>query len=98
MSTQDSTVIRDGNRRPIWWGVSSVDGTTLVPIKINSSTGGFEAENGVSVMPVMSALPTTLPRDGNRIPCVGGISNDSNNTLIPLSVNPSTGAIQVQTT
>lgn len=98
MSTLDSTVIRDGNRKPIWWGISSLDGITLVPIKVNSSTGGFVSENGVSVMPVMSALPTTLPRDGNRIPCIGGVSNDANNTIIPVSVNPLSGAIQIQTT
>jgi hypothetical protein len=98
MTTLDLTVIRDGNRKTIWWGVSSVDGTTLVPIQINSTNGGAKWEVGVSVMPVVSALPTTLPRDGNRIPCLGGQSNDSNNVIIPVSVNPSTGAVQVQTT
>lgn len=98
MSTLDSTVIRDGNRRPVLWGVSSVDGTTLVAIKVNSTSGGFAVENGVTVMPVMAALPTTLPRDGNRIPCLGGVSNDANNTIIPVSVNPATGALQIQTT
>lgn len=98
MSTLDSTVIRDGNRKTIWWGVSSVDGTTLVPIQINSSNGGFKAENGTSVMPVMAALPTTLPRDGNRVPCLGGVSNDGNNIVIPVSVNPTNGALQIQTT
>jgi hypothetical protein len=95
MSTLDSTVIREGNRRPIWWGVSSVDGTTLVPIQINSSNGGVKWENGTSTMPVMSAIPTTLPRDGNRVPSLGG---SANGVIVPISVNPATGAVQVQTT
>lgn len=98
MSTLDSTVIRDGNRRPIWWGVSSVDGVTLVPIKVNSSTGTMMVENGTSTMPVMSSIPTTLPRDGNRVPCIGGVSSVGTNIIIPVSVNPATGALQVQTT
>lgn len=98
MSTLDSTVIRDGNRKSVWWGISSLDGLTLVPIKVNSSNGGFEAENGTSVMPVMAALPTTLPRDGNRIPCLGGVSSSGSNIIIPVSVNPSNGALQIQTT
>lgn len=95
MSTLDSTVIRDGNRKPILWGISSVDGVTLVPIQINSSNGGIKWEVGVSTMPVMSVLPTTLPRDGNRIPCLGG---SANGIVIPVSVNPTNGAIQAQTT
>lgn len=98
MSTLDSTVIRDGNRRPIWWGVSSVDGVTLTPIQVNSTNGGLRMEIGTSTMPVMANLPVALLRDGNRVPCVAGLSNDSNNVIIPISVNPVTGAIQAQST
>ncbi len=97
MSTQDSTVIRDGNRKTIWWGVSSVDGVTLVPIQIYSSNGGLMVEDGVSTMPVMAAIPETLPRDGNRAAALGGQSNASN-IIIPVSVNPSTGALMIQST
>lgn len=94
--TLNQTVIRDENREPIWWGVSSVDGITLVPIQVDSSTGAIKVEDGVSTMPVMSAIPTTLPRDGNRVACVAGV--DDSDIIIPISVNPDTGAVQVQTT
>lgn len=97
MATYDTSVIRDGNRIPIWWGVSSTDGTTLTPIKINSSNGLPLMEIDTTVMPVMSALPSVLPRDGNRIPCLAGVSNADSTVIIPVSVNPSTGAIQAQT-
>lgn len=93
----NSTVIRDQNRIPIWWGVSSTDGITLVPIAVDSTTGKPVMEFGTAPVAVMSALPQTLPRDGNRIPCIGGVANDGSGTIIPVSVNPNTGAILAQT-
>lgn len=98
MATYNSSVIRDKNRVPIWWGLSSTDGTTLVPISINSSTGYPLMEIGTSTMAVMSNVPAALPRDGNRIPCLAGVSSASSTTFLPVSVNPSTGAIMAQTT
>lgn len=92
----DTSVLRDQNRVTIWWGVSSVDGTSLVPIQINSSTGYPMVEDGMSVMPVMSAIPGAIPREGNRVPCLAGQSSADSSVFIPVSVNPTTGAIQVQ--
>lgn len=94
----DTSVIRDEQRTTIWWGVSSDDGTTLVPIQVDSATGRLAMEIGTSTMPVIAILPETLPREGNRIPCLGGQSSTDASVLIPVSVNPSTGAIQAQTT
>ena len=91
------SVIRDQNRIHIWWGVSSVDGVTLTPIQVNSSTGRVEMEIGTSIMPVMSAPPANIPREENRIPCLAAQSNASSSVFIPVSVDPSTGAIQAQT-
>lgn len=93
-----STVIRDQNRVPIWWGLSSVDGVSLTPISINQVTGRAKMEIGTSVSAVIANLPQTLPRDENRIPCVGGQSTANSSVIIPLSVNPATGAILAQTT
>lgn len=97
MSTQDFSALREQNRIPIWWGISSVDGVTPEPIGINASTGRMKMEFGTSTMPVMSFLTGSLPREGNRIPCLGGASN-IDDIVIPVSVNPATGAVQVQTT
>jgi hypothetical protein len=94
----NTSVIRDENRQTIWWGVSSVDGTTLVPIQMSSSTGKVMMEIGVSTMAVMSAIPATMPREGNRIPCLAGQSSSNSSVVLPVSVNPVTGAIQAQTT
>lgn len=92
------SAIRDQNRIPIWWGLSSVDGVTPVPIAVDSATGKPLMEIGTSVSAVIAAHYLTLPRDDNRIPCIGGQSTDGSGTIIPISVNPSTGAILAQTT
>lgn len=54
-------------------------------------------EIGTSVMPVIAILPTTIPREDNRIPCIAGHSSADSTIVIPISVNPTTGAIQAQT-
>lgn len=97
MATYDTSVRRDENRVTIWWGLSSVDGTTLVPIQVSSTTGYPILEDGVTTMPVMSSLPAALPRDGNGVPCFAGQSSTDSSVFIPVSVNPTTGAIQIQT-
>lgn len=98
MSAQDYTIPRDQSRTPIWWGLSSVDGVTPVAIAVDGSTLKAKFEIGTSVSAVIANLPSTLPRDGNRIPCLGGISNADGRTIIPLSVNPVTGAILAKST
>jgi len=98
MSAQDFSALREQNRIPIWWGISSVDGITPVPIAIDATSGKPVFEFGTSIMPVMALLDGSLPRDGNRIPCIGGVSSTDNTVVIPVSVNPVTGGIQAQTT
>lgn len=92
------SVIRDQNRIPIWWGLSSVDGTTLTPISVDPTTGRVKMEIGTSVSAVVSNLPSTTPRDENRIPCITGVSTTDSTVFIPLSVNPTTGAILAKIT
>ena len=92
------SAIRDSNRIPIWWGLSSTDGVTPTPISVNSATGKVKMEIGVSVSAVIANLKTNLSRDDNRIPCVGGVSSTDSSVTIPVSVNPTTGAILMQTT
>lgn len=90
------SVIREQNRVPIWWGISSVDGESLVPIQIDEATGAMLIEMGMSVMPVMANLPESIPRDENRIPCLAGSPDGGNAVFIPVSVNPTNGAVQAQ--
>lgn len=98
MSAQDFSIQRDQQRIPVWFGLSSVDGVTPVPIAVDGVSLRPKFDIGTSVSAVIANLPQTLPRDGNRIPCLGGISTADGITIIPLSVNPSTGAILAQTT
>lgn len=90
--------IHDENRIKVWLGVSSVDGVTLVPIQTDPSTGAMAMEIGVSTMPVMADLKSYLYRDQNFYPILGGQSSASSSVVLPVSVNPSTGAVMAQTT
>ena len=90
------SALREQNRIPVWWGISSVDGITPVAIAVNSATGKAKMEIGTSVSAVMANLTGSLPRDDNRIPCLGGVSNTDSTKVIPISVNPTTGAILAQ--
>lgn len=96
--SQSFSALRDQNRIPIWWGISSVDGISPVAIAVDATTGKPLMEIGTSVSAVMAHLNGSLPRDDNRIPCIGGQSNTDKTVVIPLSVNPVTGAILAQTT
>lgn len=88
------SAIRGQNRNPVYWGVSSVDGVTPVQIAVSSATGGMVMEIGTSVMPVIAVLPASLPRDDNRVTAIGGVSNANSRVIIPVSVNPTNGAVQ----
>lgn len=87
-----TNAIRDENSIPVWLGVSCVDGVTLVPIKVNSTNGGvkFDATTVITVTP---AALRSLPRDENNIPSKGAVSTAGATLILPLFVNPATGAI-----
>lgn len=90
--------LREQNRQPAWWGLSSVDGVTPVQILMNPTAGGMKMDIGVSVSAVIANLPTNTPRDDNRATAVAGVSKINNSVFIPVSVNPATGAVLAQTT
>lgn len=91
------SALRDNNRVVTWFGVSSVDGVT--PVQIKATATGFLVEDGVTVMPVITnGVPIDAFRDNNRATCIMGQSNTDSTVYIPVSVNPLTGAIQIQTT
>lgn len=97
MSSLDFTTPRDQQRTPVWWGLSSTDGVSLVPISIGAN-GRVAMDIGTSVSAVISNRPSTIPRDGNRIPAIAGIFSDGSGTICPISVNPATGAILAKST
>lgn len=89
--------IRDKNRVPVWFGLSSVDGVTPTLIKVNS-LGQMAMEIGTSVSVVITVGTQIDLRDMNHLTCHGGVSNADTSIFIPLSVNPATGAVLAQTT
>jgi hypothetical protein len=94
-----TSVLKDQNRVPVWFGLSSVDGTTIVPIQINSATGKVKYEDGVSVLPVITnGIPKNAVKDSNYQNCILGQSSTNSAVYLPVSVNPNNGAIQIKTT
>ena len=92
------SALKDQNRVPVWFGVSSVDGISPTLININSSTGRVLMEIGTSVSASINAATKRAIRDQNFLPVHGGVSTADSSVWLPLSVNPATGAILAQTT
>lgn len=82
--------IHDENRVKVWLAASYLDGTTPVPIKINSSNLGFEMDTTHTI----GFTPTPIdPRDANHQPFILAYGTDGQ--LYPLFADPATGAILV---
>ena len=83
--------IKDQNRIPVMLGVSYVDGTTLVPIQIDSSNNGIVVDR---VNTFSGTINTNAIKDENRNNVLMG-TNSVDGTLIPVYVNPTTGGILI---
>lgn len=82
---------RDDNGVPSWLGLSSTDGITPVRILVNSSNGGVRVDTTTTI----AFTPrTTAGRDANDVATKLGVQSGANNVL-PVYVNPLTGAILV---
>jgi len=85
---------RDYNRVVVLMGVSSVDHTTPIPLKVDPTTGRLlclqvsYAGNSSAVQPVK--------RDENRAKGLSAVTNDANKTVVPISVNPTSFGILMQ--
>lgn len=70
--------------------LSYIDGTTPVPIAIDSSNEGVEVDRVNTV----STAAMDAARDGNHVPTLMGVDSVSGDP-IPLFANPATGGILV---
>lgn len=84
--------IRDNNHIPVLLGLSYVDGTTLVPIVINSSNSGINIDRVNTV----STAAMNAARDENHRATLMAVDSVSGNP-IPVFADPSTGGILVGT-
>ncbi len=87
---------KDQNGANCWLGVSCVDGVTLVPIMIDTAAGGVRVDDST----VISFTPNpnqALLRDENNVPVMKGVSSADPSVLLPIYVNPATGAILIST-
>lgn len=87
---------RDQNSVPTWIGVSCVDGVTPVRITINPSNGGIKVDDSTAISFVPSASQATI-RDQNQVNVKTGISSTDSTVILPVYVNPSNGAILIET-
>lgn len=83
--------IRDENRVPVWMATSYLDGTTLVPIKIDSVTRGIQIDTSHTI----GFSPTKIAgRDNNHVHVLMGASS-VDGTPFPVLADPVTGAILI---
>lgn len=75
---------KDSNFVSSWLGVLNTDGQTLVPIKINDSTGGMEINVSDTISFVMTPV---APHDDNRVKAVLAMGSDGQ--AYPLVCNSS---------
>lgn len=87
---------KDENGVSSWTGVSCVDGVTIVPITVNPADGGLSVDAVTVISFVPNPRHATL-RDANQVPVRTGISDASDSTILPLYVNPATGAVLIDT-
>lgn len=84
--------IHDENRVKVWLAASYLDGTTPVPIQIDSSNGGVKVDTTHSI----GFTPTPIdPRDANHTPFICAEGDDGN--VYPLFADPATGAVLIDT-
>ena len=81
--------IKDQNHIPVMLGVSYIDGTTLVPIGIDSTTGGLCMD---LVHTTTYASNTLSVRDENHKNILMGV-NSVTGLSCPVFVDPVTGGI-----
>ncbi len=85
-----TNAIHDQNRVKVWLAASYLDGTTPVPIQLNSVTGGM----AIDIVHTISFTPSPIdPRDQNHCPFVMAEGTDGN--TYPLFADPATGAVLV---
>lgn len=82
----------DDNGYAAWIGLSSSDGVTPIRIKINAASGGML----IDTVTTIGFTPRTCSlNDGNMVPSRTGVSTLNSNVVVPLFVNPATGAVLV---
>jgi len=67
-----SNASRDENRVPTLLGTLNTDGTTIVPIKVNSLTNKISVSDGISGS---DNGPVDALRDENRVPTLIAVSS-----------------------
>ena len=85
-----TNAIKDQNHVPSLLALSYIDGTTLVPIKIDSSNGGIEIDR----INTVSTAAMNAARDGNHRATLMGVDSVSGDP-IPVFADPVMGAILV---
>lgn len=83
----------DDNDKPILYGVSHLDGMTLVPIAFDSSTRAIMVDETTTIAFDPALVGTTI--SDNDYPIAMATSSDDDKTARPWVVNASTGAVLI---
>lgn len=74
--------------------LSYLDGTTLVPIQVDVSTGGIQIDQSHTIQFTPTAI---AERDNNHYPIMMGVDSVTG-TPLPVLADPATGGILVDIT
>lgn len=89
-----ANALHDGNHAPTLLVTSYQDGTTLVPVQIDSMNSVL-IEDGTTGSDDGPSVPS---RDDNHVVVAFGLSTADGTTLIPIYGDPATGAVLIQST
>lgn len=84
---------RDNNQIPVILGTSNVDGSTPVPVKVNSGTHAILIDDGSGGSDLSDDI---ADRDNNGIPVLMGVSSADGVTPVAIYADPTTGELLVK--
>ncbi len=84
---------RDNNQITTILGTSSADGSTPVPITVNSVTHGIKIDDGITGSDLSGEIAS---RDENGVTVLMGVSSDDGVTPVPIYADESTGALLIK--
>ena len=85
---------RDQNQIPVELGTSNADGSSTLPVQVNSSHA-IEVEDGDSGSDLSG---DNANRDNNRVTTIMGVSSDDGITPVPIYIDSLTGKLLIKST
>lgn len=91
----NTNAIHDDNQSNGILGVSSADGVSTLPVRVDPVTGRVLMDITQISSTSVPTLGTTIPRDSNQVPVGRGVTDDTNLTPTPLLISSSNGFLLI---